>query len=247
MKHRLCLTALAEPETLGAMEPGQAIPLSSEQAHYLGRVLRLKPGAAVGLFDGAGNEWTAELTELAGRTATAVIRNKREPEPSPVPLVLVASWLKGSAMDAVVQKSVELGATAIWLLSADRSNFKADSKRRANKLAHLDRVARSAAEQCETRWLPALAEVGSLNDLLNMDRPGRTLFLDPGGAPLATAAPEPLTVVIGPEGGWSDAERSQAGSIEGLEVTGLGPLTLRAETAPLAVLAAIRQSWGWQR
>ena len=103
------------------------------------------------------------------------------------------------------------------------------------------------AEQCETRWLPALTEVGSLHDLLDTDRPGRTLFLDPGGAPLVTTAPEPLTVVIGPEGGWSDAERSKAGSIEGLEVTGLGPLTLRAETAPLAVLAAIRQSWGWQR
>ena len=86
----------------------------------------------------------AELTELAGRTATAVIRNMSEPEPAPTPLVLVASWLKGSAMDAVVQKSVELGATAIWLLDADRVNFKADHKRRANKLAHLDRVARSA-------------------------------------------------------------------------------------------------------
>ena len=244
MKHRLCLPELTERE---AMTPGATVTLSREQAHYLGRVLRLKPGAEFGLFDGAGKEWPAELAELSNRAATAVIRGTSQPEATPVPLVLVASWLKGSAMDTVVQKSVELGATAIWLLDAARSNYKADAKRRGNKLAHLERVARSAAEQCETRWLPALTEVGDLDALLSMDRPGRTLFLDPGGAALSTLAPEPLTLVIGPEGGWSDAERTAVSGREGLEVTGLGPLTLRAETAPLAVLAAVRQCWGWQR
>jgi 16S rRNA (uracil1498-N3)-methyltransferase len=244
VKHRLCLPELTER---GALEPGQTVRLSSEHAHYLGRVLRLKSGAQVGLFDGAGNEWPAELNDLSNRAATAVICGATEPEPAPVPLVLVASWLKGNAMDAVVQKSVELGATAVWLLDATRSNYTADTKRRANKLAHLQRVARAAAEQCDTRWLPSVTEVGDLAALLRMHRPGRTLFLDPGGSPLTTTAPEPLTLVIGPEGGWSDAERDAAGELEGLEVTGLGPLTLRAETAPLAVLAAIRQCWGWQR
>ena len=247
MKHRLCLPELGGGDALEAIQPGQAVTLSSEQAHYLRRVLRLKPGAEIGLFDGAGNEWSAELAELSSRVATAVILSIGESEPAPVPLVLVASWLKGNAMDTVVQKSVELGATAIWLLDAARSNYKADRERRANKLGHLERVARSAAEQCETRWLPDIEEIGSLNDLLGIDRPGRTLFLDPGGEPLATSAPEPLTVVIGPEGGWSDTERSQVDAAERLEVIGLGTLILRAETAPLAVLAAIRQAWGWQR
>ena len=244
MKHRLCLPELAE---LDVIESGTRITLSHEHAHYLGRVLRLKPGAEVGLFDGAGNEWRAELEIVENRTAQAVVSRSAQREPAPTPLILASSWLKGNAMDAVVQKSVELGATTIWLLDAERSNFKADAKRRANKLAHLMRVARSAAEQCETRWLPAIAEIGTLSDLLGRERPGRTLFLDLGGPPLTTDAPEPLILVIGPEGGWSDAEREAAMQAQGVEIAGLGALTLRAETAPLAVLAAIRQSWGWRR
>lgn len=244
MKHRLCLTELTELDPPG---PGTKITLCAEHAHYLGRVLRLKPGAGIGLFDGAGNQWPAEIATLASRKAEAVVCGDAQHEPAPSSLILVSSWLKGGAMDSVVQKAVELGATAVWILDAERSNFTADSKRRTNKLTHLARVARSAAEQCETRWLPAVTEVGTLSDLLRRERHGRTLLLDLGGPRLETTAPEPLTVVIGPEGGWSDPERALIQGTDGLEIVGLGPLTLRAETAPLAVLAAIRQSWGWQR
>lgn len=244
MKHRLCLPELAELDTI---EHGTRITLGNEHAHYLGRVLRLKPGAEVGLFDGAGNEWRAELSNVRNRAAEVIVCGSAEHEPAPTPLILASSWLKGNAMDAVVQKSVELGATAIWLLDAQRSNFKSEAKRRANKLAHLQRVARSAAEQCETHWVPAVTEVGTLADLLRRERHGRLLFLDPGGPPLETEAPEPLTLAIGPEGGWSDAERQAVKAAESVETVGLGTLTLRAETAPLAVLAAIRQSWSWRR
>jgi 16S rRNA (uracil1498-N3)-methyltransferase len=244
VKHRLCLPELAELEPPG---PGAKIPLSSEHSHYLGRVLRLRAGAEIGIFDGAGNEWPAEVAALESRNAEAILGGEAQHEPKPTPLTLVSSWLKGSAMDTVVQKAVELGATAIQLLDAERSQYKADAKRRANKLTHLNKIALSAAEQCETRWLPEIAEAGRLPDLLARDRTGRTLFLELGGKPLTTDAPEPLTLIIGPEGGWSDAERSLVESEEAVEVVGLGPLTLRAETVPLAVLAAIRQSWGWQR
>jgi 16S rRNA (uracil1498-N3)-methyltransferase len=244
VKHRLCLPELAELDPPG---PGTKIALDTEHAHYLGRVLRLKPGAEIGLFDGAGNEWPAELACLENRKAEAIVRADAQHEAAPAALVLVSSWLKGNALDQVVQKAVELGATAVWLLEAERSNFKADAKRRGNKLTHLARVARSAAEQCETRWLPAVVEVGTLADLLTLDKPGRTLFLDLGGSPLDTNTPEPLTLVIGPEGGWSDAERTLVQAADDVEVVGLGRLTLRAETAPLAVLAAIRQCWGWRR
>ncbi len=237
------------PELAGrdAIGPDTQLALDSEQTHYLTRVLRLRAGAAVGLFDGAGTEWPAELAEASGRRAQVIVRGAGEQAAAPSPLILVSSWLKGSAMDQVVQKSVELGATAIWLLDAERSNIRSDAKRRTNKLAHLERVARAAAEQCETRWLPPLIEAGDAAALLDRERPGRTLVLDPGGTPLASAAPEPLTLVIGPEGGWSDTERALFRAAEGVEIAGLGPLTLRAETAPLAVLAAVRQSWGWQR
>lgn len=244
MKHRICLPALSKDGPLAA---GTRLDLDRERAHYLGRVLRLSAGADVGLFDGAGNEWQAELTEIDGRRASVTLVGETRSEPAPTPLVLVQSWLKGSAMDTVVQKSVELGATAIWLLDADRSNVKADAGRRANKLAHLERVACSAAEQCETLWLPEISPAGPLSDVLARPRPGRTLFFDLSSPPLTSEAPEPLTLLIGPEGGWSEPERALARETEGVERVGLGPLTLRAETAPLAVLSSVRQSWGWRR
>ena len=244
MKHRLCLS---EPGRLDRSEPGTRINLTAEEAHYLGRVLRLRAGAAIGLFDGAGSEWLAEVSSIDGRQATATITELGRTEASPNALVLVQSWLRSSAMDTVVQKSVELGATAIWLMDADRSNVRADPRRRANRLAHLARIRRSAAEQCETLWLPDLEPVGSLADVLRAERPGRTLFLDLDRPPLTTDAPEPLTLLIGPEGGWSAQERALAEATESVVPAGLGPLTLRAETTPLAVLAAIRQSWHWQR
>jgi len=243
VKHRLCLPELAA----SGAEAGAQIDLSREQAHYLGRVLRLAVDAEIGLFDGAGTEWSARLTAIDGRRASATVVHQVRAEPSPAPVVLVQSWLKGSAMDAVVQKSVELGATALWLMDADRSSVRTDARRRASKLAHLNRVARSAAEQCEALWLPELTPRGSLAEVLDLPRPGRTLFFDLSSPPFATAGPEALTLLIGPEGGWSDAERALARGMEGVEVVGLGPLVLRAETAPLAVLSAVRQSWGWRR
>lgn len=245
MKHRLCLPELGGP---AEADDGTAVTLSAEQAHYLGRVLRLQPGDEVGLFDGGGREWRAALVSLSTREAIAEIACLTRSEPPPVPLVLAQAWLKGAAMDTVVQKAVELGVTAIRLLMADRSNVKLDERRFHNKIAHLTRVARSAVEQCESLWLPAFSSVNGLKELLDGPRAGRTVFLDPGQPPLSAGSdPAPITLVVGPEGGWSDSERRLALADPTVTAAGLGRLILRAETAPLAALAAIRQDWGWRR
>jgi 16S rRNA (uracil1498-N3)-methyltransferase len=245
VKHRLCL-----PEQLGSadVKPGRRLPLDASHAHYLGRVLRLRRGAEVALFDGRGREWSATVTDIAAKVAEVEINAASRQDPEPTRLILAQSWLKGAAMDTVVQKSVELGATAIWLFDAARSNVKVDANRRAGRVGHLTRVVVSAAEQCEALWLPSLTTFADLAAVLAQDRPGRTLFLDPGAAPLnAGSAPEPLTLLVGPEGGWSDAERSEARADPTVTHVGLGTLILRAETAPLAALAAIRQAWAWRR
>lgn len=245
MKHRLCL-----PDPGGAATPaeGDTIELPGEQAHYLGRVLRLKTGAGIGLFDGRGREWRASLTQLSARAAAIRITGLLRSEAPPEPLVLAQAWLKGGAMDTVVQKAVELGVTAIWLLEAERSNVKLDERRFANKLAHMSRIVMSAVAQSESLWLPALECIDSLQALLDRSRPGRTLFLDPGQPPFsAGGSPTPITLVVGPEGGWSERERLLALADPTVTPAGLGALILRAETAPLAALAAIRQDWGWRR
>ncbi len=245
MKHRLYLP---DPGGSADIPAGTIIELSPDQTHYLARVLRLKPGAEVGVFDGCGREWRAMLVRLSAREATVKITELVRTETQPSPLILAQAWLKGSAMDMVVQKAVELGVTAIWLLQTDRCNVKVDDRRLDNKLTHLSRVIASAAEQCESLWLPELVCLDGFNALLDQTRPGRTLFLDPGQPPLeAGSTPAPITVVVGPEGGWSERERIIAMADPTVIATGLGALILRAETVPLAALAAIRQDWGWKR
>jgi 16S rRNA (uracil1498-N3)-methyltransferase len=194
VKHRLYLPRLAETNPVS----GTLFELAPEQAHYLSRVLRLKPDSDLAVFDGQGREWLARVTAKA---ALITIIELRCEEPPPTPLILVQSWLKGAAMDRVVQKATELGVTAVWLLSARRSNVKLDERRMASKLSHLVRVAASAAEQCKTLWLPAFDRYEDLSDVLNARGSLQTLM----------------------------------------------KLVLRAETAPLAALSAIRHGWGWER
>ena len=243
MKHRLCLTEL------GSADPSSdAIELDSDRAHYLHRVLRLRVDAELSVFDGRGREWRARLTQSNPRHCALTVVELIRSEPPPTPLVLAQSWLKGGAMDTVVQKAVELGATAIWLLKAERSNVKLDTRRRDNKLAHLARIAMAAAEQSGAVWLPALTQIDSLSALLERTQNLRAIVLDLTQTPLAVAPePEPLLLVVGPEGGWSESERAQIRKNEQVLTMGLGPGTLRAETAPLAALSAVRHSWGWRR
>ena len=246
MKRRLFLPDLVSDGSRPAA--GTRITLATDHAHYLNRVLRLRAGDELALFDGRGYECHARLIESKPSQCEAEILEHSKLEEAPVPLILVQAWLKGGALDTVVQKAVELGATDIWLVDTERSNVKLDADRLANKLTHLKRVAISAAEQCGTLWLPGIHQLESIKAvlkangaqtcvMLDLDQP----TLDPGSRPRA------LTLLVGPEGGWSEAERHLALGTPNVSLAGLGPLTLRAETAPLAALAAIRHSWGWLR
>jgi 16S rRNA (uracil1498-N3)-methyltransferase len=245
MKHRLHLPALEEMEDDAT---GARLSLDAERAHYLGRVLRLRDGAEIAVFDGQGREWLAQL-ESASRDGLSVrIDALLRETPAPTPLILAQSWLKGSAMDTVVQKATELGVTGFKLFPAKRSNVKLDARRLDNKLVHLTKVSVSAAEQCGTPWLPALSCHDDLQSVLSDHGLSTTLFLDFDAPPIdAGIEPAPTMLVVGPEGGWADEERSLAARVPGVVTAGLGALTLRAETVPLAALAAIRHDWGWRR
>lgn len=246
MKQRLYLPELSS--IAGVQEAAAQTRLSKEQAHHLSRVLRLRSGAELALFDGQGREWRARLTDSDPRACTAEIIELSRQEEEPLPLVLGQSWLKGNAMDNVVQKAVELGATGLWLINAERCNVKLDPGRRANKLAHLQKVAISAAEQCGTLWLPEIQSFDSLHAALTEGAELTSVMLDPQQALFEPGSrPKSLMLLVGPEGGWSDGERRLAVTAEHVVLAGLGSLTLRAETVPLAALAAVQHSWGWPR
>lgn len=202
--------------------------LDGEDRHHLARVLRLRPGDPLTVADGAGR-WRpcrfADEPEPDGEV---------EVEGAPAPAITVAfAPVKGDRPEWVVQKLTELGVDRIVPFTADRSVVRWDGDRAGRQLERLRRVAREAAMQCHRARLPEVAPVTTFAAVAGL--PGAALADRSGRAP---SIDRPI-LLVGPEGGWSDAERAV-----GLPAVGLGDLVLRAETAALAgatLLAALRR------
>lgn len=228
-------------------------PLAADQdcvleraaANHATRVLRLSVGAAVTLFDGRGGEYPATLVTIAnGRvTARTGAHRSREAEP-PFPIVLGQALAKGERMDLVVQKAVELGATALQPLATARSEVHLDAERAAKRVAHWQGVVRAASEQCGRNRLLEVRPPLALAAWLAAPAAATRIVLGADGAPLATQArPEAgLVLLIGPEGGLTPDELAQTAAA-GFVRASLGPRVLRTETAALAALAAVQALW----
>lgn len=228
------------------LEEGIEVALADDDIHYLTRVRRLRPGMQLRCFDGSGGEWQATMDRSRGGSWQIAIGTRVRHDAFPGPaLHLAQAWLKGQAMDRVVQKATELGVATIIPLQTQRTNVQIDATRTASRLSHWQRITRSAAEQCERLYLPTVEPPRILEDMLSRPPCSQMLFLDPGNPPIQPDLPrEELLLLVGPEGGWTDLERSAAHQCEA-RFCGLGSLVLRAETAPLAAIAAIRQLWQW--
>ena len=222
------------------------IELPDALAHHALRVLRLRDGEPLVLFDGRGGELAARL-QLRGKAAIAVCGEYRDIErESPLSLVLVQALASGDKMDWIVQKAVELGASAVVPLQAERSVLRLSGERADKRVAHWRQVAVAACEQSGRNRVPAVEPITGLRDYLAAAAATPKFILTPiDGRRLAAverpAAPPHL--LIGPEGGWSDEELAlcrMAGCIE----VGLGPRVLRTETAGLAAIAALQTLWG---
>jgi 16S rRNA (uracil1498-N3)-methyltransferase len=230
------------------LAPGAQVELPEQAAHHALKVLRMQAGDTVTLFDGRGGEWLAEILG-AGRTARVVLReyNDRECE-SPLQVTLVQALPSGDKMDWVVEKSVELGVTAIQPVAAKRSVIRLSAERMMKRVTHWNAIASAACEQCGRNHVPLVAPVLDLPQYLASARAqnARRLLLAPeGGISLqALDQPtEPVVVMVGPEGGWEEGEM-QAAHAAGFTAVRLGPRVLRTETAGAAVLAAMQAQWG---
>jgi 16S rRNA (uracil1498-N3)-methyltransferase len=197
--------------------------LAPDDRHHLERVLRLRPGDALTIADGAGR-WRecrfGATVEPAGDVAV-------EPAPSP-PITVAFALTKGERPEWTVQKLTELGVDLIVPFVADRSIVRWDGAKAARNAVRLRRVAREAAMQSRRAFLPMVEDVTVFGAVAA--RPGATLAA-PGGAPPDLARP---VLLVGPEGGWSDAELAAAPA-----TTALGPTVLRAETAAVAGAALL--------
>ncbi len=214
------------------------------------QVLRLQPGAELTLFNGHGGQWSAEVVEMGRKTVTARVLSHQALECELATRVTLALGMPANErMDTVVEKATELGAAAVQPLVCERSVLRLAGERAERKAAHWQGVAVAACEQSGRNrvpqihppltlaaWLAALPPASAdeqrlLLSLAEGTRPLRTLL---GACPPAAS----LCVLSGPEGGLS-AHELAAAAAAGFEPTTLGPRVLRADTAPLAVLASV--------
>jgi 16S rRNA (uracil1498-N3)-methyltransferase len=223
------------------------VSLQGEQLNYVARVLRLKPGAHLTVFNGQGGEYSAQLESVSKRSADLIIGefNDRDCE-SPLDLTLVQGVSRGERMDYTIQKATELGVTRIIPVFTQRSMVSLDGERLEKRQHHWQGVVRSACEQCGRNRLPIIESAMALPEYLEQDVAGTKLLLDPraNDSLHAMSAPGGCTyLLIGPEGGLDDQERVLARS-RGYTGIRLGPRVLRTETAAVACIAAMQTLWG---
>jgi 16S rRNA (uracil1498-N3)-methyltransferase len=224
----------------------EQVELDDDSGHYVRTVLRLKKDDAVILFNGNGGEYVCVLGEVSRKTVLIMIKSwsDRSVE-SPLQVTLGLGISRGDRMDLSVQKAVELGANQITPLLTERCvvQFKGDKK--PQRLQHWQKIAQHATEQSGRTVLPELAEVATLQNWVS-NQQGLKVFLDPyAEKSLAELQPDGMkvTLLTGPEGGFSDQERSIAKAAGFIPVR-LGSRILRTETAAIAALAAVQMLWG---
>jgi 16S rRNA (uracil1498-N3)-methyltransferase len=236
---RLSRFFIDAPLSLGQHE------LPEAQAHYIGRVLRHAVGDAVQLFDGSGQEYLGELTEVGKKTVRVELREQLAGQAeSPLHVHLGQGLSRGERMDWAIQKATELGASEISPIISERCEVRLKEERADKRLAHWRQVAISACEQCGRSVLPIIHPPVLLADWLQQTEADLKLVLHPVAEPLAShAKPQTLAFLIGPEGGLSDAEVERAKAAE-FHAARLGPRVLRTETAPVVALSVAQQLWG---
>ncbi len=227
------------------LAPGLQCALTKEQAHYLGNVLRLKPGARVLLFNGRDGEWRGEVAVIGRKGAELRLEEQTRAQDQGPDLHYLFAPLKRARLDYMAQKATELGAGVLRPVItrhtvAERLNTE---RLRANAI--------EAAEQCGILRVPEVAEPEKLAEIVDGWDAGRLLIFADEAAPqvsplaaLKAHAPGPLAVLIGPEGGFDPEERASLQAKPFVLPISLGPRVMRADTAAVAALALVNATLG---
>jgi 16S rRNA (uracil1498-N3)-methyltransferase len=220
----------------GPLAEGAAIALDGPQAHYLLKVMRIGAGDAVILCDDATGEWAARVVSAGKRDLVLSPEHRTRPREDVPDFTLCAALLKKPNFDLVLEKATELGVRHIQPVITRRCVADALNAERARA------IVTEAAEQCARTALPELAAPVKLDALLRDWPSPRTLFFadETGGEPAAAAfagQAGPAALLIGPEGGFDDAERTAIRALAPARAISLGPRILRGETAAIAATA----------
>ena len=239
-------TRIYAPELLA---PGALLPLRETAAHHLSRVLRAAVGDQVVVFND-GVEFSAVINRIDRHGVTVKLATGAPVDrESPLPCVLAQAISSGERMDITLQKAVELGIRAVQPLYSERSIVRLDAERAVKRVEHWREVMIAACEQCGRNRVPEVAPPLTVIDWLGGLPPPRgdelRILLSPQADQRIAdlARPAAVTLLAGPEGGFTPVETDIAGQ-RGFVAIKLGPRVLRTETAALAALAALNTLWG---
>ena len=232
----------------GPLTAGRRHTLDGDAANHIARVLRLRQGDPLTLFDGRGGECAARVEEFR---KGAVIVSVDEPSPvareSSLPITLAQGISRGERMDWVVQKATELGVTRIIPVLTERSVVRLDAKQAERKRLHWQAIAVAACEQSGRDRIPGVDAPLTMAEFPGKaDSRATRVLLSPAGSLRVADLPRSeggIVVLIGPEGGLTDAEQ-RAALAAGFVAVRLGPRVLRTETAAVAALTLLQYQFG---
>jgi 16S rRNA (uracil1498-N3)-methyltransferase len=222
-----------------------AFPLDDGQSRYLTQVMRKAVGDEVLVFNGADGEWRCVIDQVGKRFVVVKARGLERPQSPGPDLVLIIALVKRGRLETIVEKAAELGAAAVWPVTTERTNAERVREDR------LRIIATEAAEQTGRLDVPEIRAPAKLDKLLAAWEPGRRLlFCDEAGdakpviEALAGASGGPWAILIGPEGGFSPAERTKLRALGYATPATLGPRILRADTAAISALTLWQAALG---
>jgi 16S rRNA (uracil1498-N3)-methyltransferase len=230
------------------LRAGEVVRLSADAATHLLRVLRLREGDELTIFDGTGKDFPGRILRLGRQELSVELGSPVTIEnESPLAITLLQGLCRGARMDTVIQKATELGVARLLPVATERSVVRLNAKQARQKLSHWEHVAISACEQSGRSVIPEIQVAQSLASALDLarDLPVRIL-LDPAAQQTLLDLPpstQSAALLVGPEGGLTESER-EISVAKGFTPLRLGPRTLRTETAPLAALAVLQFKYG---
>lgn len=224
--------------------PAQSVPLTRDQAHYLFGVMRLGAGTVVSLINGADGEWDAEVVEAGKKAGMLLCQSQTKPLQMPPDVWLLFAPIRKERTTFIVEKATELGAARIMPIQTEYTN-NADRLRIDKLRAH----ALEATEQCGGTYVPTVDDLVKLSKVLDgWDSTRRIMFCDETMLGQASVLDAGLTgrwaIIIGPEGGFSDKERTRLHGMDCAHPVSLGPRILRADTAAVAALTLWQNAMG---
>ena len=238
------LTRVYVEEKLAA---GKSCVIEGSAANHIMRVLRLRDGDALTLFDGHGGEYGARITGFSRDSVQVGVQEHRDVErESRLDLTLAQGISRGERMDWVMQKATELGVARIVPVITERTVVKLDERQSARKVEHWRGIVIAACEQSGRNRVPEVTAPRAFHEVLREDaRAGRKLLLSPVGSLNARdlALTGTATLLVGPEGGLSPGEQDLAIGA-GFEQVRMGPRILRTETAAIAALTIFQHDFG---